>query len=65
MCIDPFLRQLIDRFEGKNGVRYGICLFLEPIIFREAKSIDTRAMGSWTDGRNFETTIFQNPPSTN
>ena len=36
-------------------------LFLEPMSFGEAKSTDTRAMGFWTDGHNFEKTIFQNP----
>ena len=42
-----------------------MCLFLEPTIFGEAKSTDSRAMGSWTDGRthgrNFEKCVFQNP----
>ena len=36
-------------------------LFLEPITFSEAKSTDTRALGSWTDGRNFEKPVFRNP----
>ena len=27
------------------------CLFLEPLIFGEAKSTDSSAMGFWTDGR--------------
>ena len=42
-----------------------MCLFLEAITIGEAKSADTRAVGSWTDartdGRNFAKTIFQNP----
>ena len=38
-----------------------MCLFLEPMTFGEAKSTDSRTMGFWTDGRNFEKTIFQNP----
>ena len=35
-------------------------LFLEPATFGEAKSTDTRAMGSWTDWRNFGKSNFQN-----
>ena len=35
------------------------------VIFGEAKSTDSRAMGVWTDGRthghNFEKCVFQNP----
>ena len=27
-----------------------MCLFLEPPIFGEAKSTDSRTMGFWTDG---------------
>ena len=37
-----------------------MCL-LEPMTFGEAKSTDSRAMGFWTDGRNFEKCVFQNP----
>ena len=44
-----------------------MCLFLEPLIFGEAKSTDSRAMGFLTDGRtdgrthghNFEKRIFE------
>ena len=40
-------------------------LFLEPTIFGEAKSTDSRAMGFVTDarshGENFENYVFQNP----
>ena len=40
-------------------------LFVEPVVFGEAKSTDSIAIGFWTDartiGRNFEKTIFQEP----
>ena len=39
--IDPFLRKEISRFEAKNSAQNGICLFVEPLIFGEAKSTDT------------------------
>ena len=32
----------------------GMCLFLEPLIFGEAKSTDSRDMGVWTDARTYE-----------
>ena len=46
-------------------------LFLEPLIFGEAKSTDSSAMGFWTDGRThagthghiFEKCVFRNPLS--
>ena len=43
-------------------------LFLEPLIFGEAKSADSRSMGFWTDGRtrartNFGKCVFRNPHS--
>ena len=39
------------------------CPFLEPVTSGEAKSTDTIAMGSWTDGRNFEKNYCRNPVS--
>ena len=43
-----------------------MCLFLEPLIFGEAKSTDSRAMGFWTVASthartNFEKYVFRNP----
>ena len=51
----PFLRNKSDQ--------NGISLFLEPITSGATKSTDTKAMGTWTDGRTdghiFEKAIFQ------
>ena len=38
-----------------------MCFFLEPTIFGEAKSTDSRAMGSWTHGHDFEKCVFSKP----
>ena len=53
-----------DRFEGKNSRNDGMCLFLEPGIFGEAKSTDSSAMGVWTGGRPdafSKNAFFRNP----
>ena len=47
--IHPFLRNKIDRFEGNNRFQNEICYFLEPRIFGDEKSTDTRATGSGAD----------------
>ena len=54
-----------DRFEGKNSRNDGMCLFLEPGIFGEAKSTDSSAMGVWTGGRTdaFSKNAFFEIPS--
>ena len=57
-CLNPFLRNKIDWFQGKNREHNGMCLFLEPMTFDEAKSTDSSAMGFWMDARSDGRTQF-------
>ena len=60
--VSPFCHTKSTDLEAKT-VTIMECLFLQSIIFGEAKSTDSRAMGFWTDARThghiFEKCVFQ------